>query len=133
MNRHRHLLLLGLLALAPACKRLEGAEAKQQQRSIPDPNPRVRQLLEHELEVADHGRRLALLSRAERAADARVHAADERGARGRGQIGGLVSLRDHHNGSEHRATHHPLLVLVHLTVAGFVGGPGHDGAKTQTW
>src|SRR5213594_4034889 len=30
------------------------------------------------------------------------------------------------------ATHHPLPALVHLRVAGLVGGPGHDGAKTQT-
>jgi multidrug efflux system membrane fusion protein len=39
MNRHRHLLVVGLLAFAPACKRLEGAEAKQQRQPQPQRPP----------------------------------------------------------------------------------------------
>ena len=35
MNRQTQLLVLGLLALAPACKRLEGAEPKRQRQAQP--------------------------------------------------------------------------------------------------
>ena len=39
MNRQTHLLVLGLLALAPACKRLEGAEPKAQRQAQPQRPP----------------------------------------------------------------------------------------------
>ena len=39
MNRQTHLLMLGLLALAPACKRLEGAEPKAQRQAQPQRPP----------------------------------------------------------------------------------------------
>ena len=53
-------------------------------------------LLEHALQVGDHGRRLGRLGRADRAADAGVGAPHQRGGGRRGQVGGLVGLGDDH-------------------------------------
>ena len=56
----------------------EGAgKAEQQQGAIAQAHTGRRQLLEHALQVADHGRRFSLLRGADRAADAGVGAAHE--------------------------------------------------------